>query len=361
MTLFDFFQTKCYNIFNKHIEVIYLESLSVKYRPKKFDDVIGQHSIVKILQKQIELNQFKNCYLFCGPSGCGKTTLARIFANSVNNGIGSPIEIDAASNNSVENVRNIVSAANERSIDSKYKIYIIDECHSLGNIAWQAFLKCIEEPPTFTIFIFATTEPQKIPATITNRCMRFDFQKINSEEIKNRLNFICAKENFTDYESTIDLISKMCKNQCRDAISLLDKVAAYSTKFDINVTSKILGFSSITNMVDLTNSIIDGNEKNALETINMLYENGVDLKLFVEQYLTFILDVLKYVLFKNISVTNISNNDVEKINSIINFNDVEKFYNYCLDKILDLKNMIKNDSNIKNTVEVIILQMCRLK
>jgi len=338
-----------------------LESLSVKYRPKKFEDVIGQNAIVKILQKQIELNKFKNCYLFCGPSGCGKTTLARIFANDVNCGLGSPIEIDAASNNGVENVRSIVSAANERSIDSKYKIFVIDECHSLTNQAWQAFLKCIEEPPAFTIFIFATTDPQKIPATITNRCMRFDFQKINSEEIKHRLNFICEQEHFTNYYETTDMISKMCKNQCRDAISLLDKVAAYSTNFDLVTTSKILGFASITNMVSLTNSIIDGNEKNALSCINIMYDNGIDLKLFVDQYLTFILDVLKYVLFKKIEITNISNNYVEQINSIVNFNDAEKFYNYILDKTLELKNMIKNDSNIKNTIEVITLQMCRLK
>ena len=130
------------------------ESLAVKYRPKTFSEICGQSSIVKIITRQIEMNEFKNACLFAGASGCGKTTIARIVANMINNGQGEPIEIDAASNNGVENVRQIIHDAQERSIDSKYKIYIIDECHSLTNQAWQAFLKCIEEPPTYTIFIF---------------------------------------------------------------------------------------------------------------------------------------------------------------------------------------------------------------
>ena len=337
-----------------------MESLSVKYRPKEFQDVIGQNSIVKILERQLELNEYKNCYLFCGPSGCGKTTIARIFSNKINGGVGSPIEIDAASNNGVDNVKSIVAEASERSISGKYKIYIIDECHSLTNQAWQAFLKCIEEPPTYSIFIFATTDPQKIPATITNRCMRFDFQKISSFEIKSRLDYICGVEGFTNYDDTTDMISKMCKNQCRDAISLLDKVAAYSKTFDVNVSSKILGFVSTKSMIQLTNCILDDDEKNALMILSNMYLNGVDLKLFVDQYLTFVLDVMKYYLFKDFSVTNIPRNYSQDINNLLNFQEVSKFYNYLMDKILNLKTLIKSDSNYKNTIEVAVLQMCRL-
>ena len=150
------------------------ESLAVKYRPRTFADLCGQSSVVKILTRQIETGEFKNAVLFNGASGCGKTTIARIIANMINNGVGEPIEIDAASNSSVDNVRQIIHDAQERSIDSKYKIYIIDECHSLSNQAWQAFLKCIEEPPKYTIFIFCTTDPQKIPETIKNRVQRLD-------------------------------------------------------------------------------------------------------------------------------------------------------------------------------------------
>lgn len=337
-----------------------MESLAVKYRPKKFEDVVGQNPIVKILTRQLELNEFKNCYLFCGPSGCGKTTIARIFADRINDGVGLPIEIDAASNNGVENVKNIVAEAKERSVHGKYKIYIIDECHSLTSQAWQAFLKCIEEPPAFTIFMFATTDPQKIPDTILNRCMRFNIQKIPSSQIRDRLNFICKSEGFSNYIEVTDLISKMCKNQCRDAIALLDKVAAYSTVFDLNIATSILGGIPNSVLFALTNAIIDDDEATALKIIYEIYANGSDLKLFVDLYLMFVLDIEKYVLLGNLSITNFSEYDINMLKSTSNFKDANKYFSWLADKVLSLKNMIKTDTNYKSTIEVAILQMCRL-
>ena len=173
-----------------------MSSLAVKYRPKTLQDVSGQTSTVKIIERYITTNTLPHAILMQGASGCGKTTCARIVANMLNNGQGEPIEIDAASNNGVENVRQIIHDAQERSIDSKYKINIIDECHSLKNQAWQAFLKSIEEPPTYTIFIFCTTDPQKIPETIKNRVQRFTFNRIGTEQIKERLAYICRMEGF---------------------------------------------------------------------------------------------------------------------------------------------------------------------
>ena len=134
-----------------------MESLAVRYRPDKFEEVCGQGATITILRRQLELREFKNAYLFVGPSGVGKTTLARIFANGINQGVGQPIEIDAASNNGVDNVKAIVSSAQERSLDSEYKIYIVDEAHMITTAGWNAFLKCIEEPPQYTIFIFCET------------------------------------------------------------------------------------------------------------------------------------------------------------------------------------------------------------
>ena len=156
------------------------DSLAVKYRPQTFDEVIGQDIIVKILKRQLEINDFSHAYLFCGPSGDGKTTLARIFAKELNHGYGSPIEMDAASNNGVDNVRAIIEDSRQRAIDAEYKVIIIDECHAITNQGWQAFLKCIEEPSMYTVFIFCTTDPQKIPATIQNRVMRFNLSRIAS-------------------------------------------------------------------------------------------------------------------------------------------------------------------------------------
>lgn len=181
------------------------EALATKYRPRTLEEMVSQNSIVKILNKQLETGQIHNTYLFCGASGCGKTTAGRAFAAKLNDvpyGKDMPgvIEIDAASNNGVDNVREITKSAMERSIQSKYKVYIIDECHALSSSSWQAFLKVLEEPPAHTIFIFCTTDPQKIPATILNRVMRFNFTRIPSDLICDRLNYICEAEGFTNYE-----------------------------------------------------------------------------------------------------------------------------------------------------------------
>ena len=166
------------------------EALATKYRPTTFDDVVGQDSTKIILQQQLETGEFKNAYLFVGSAGTGKTTCARIFADEINKHEGTPIELDAASNNGVDDVRNIIQQAKTKSLDSEYKVFIIDECHSLSNTAWQAFLKLIEEPPAKSIFIFCTTNPEKIPKTILSRVQRFDFKRISQDGIVDRLDYI---------------------------------------------------------------------------------------------------------------------------------------------------------------------------
>ena len=158
-----------------------MTSLAVKYRPTCFSDLTEQKAVVSILTNQIETNTIKHGYLFCGGAGTGKTTSARIFANMINNGSGEPIELDAASNNSVDDIRALTEDAQTQSLDCEYKVFIIDECHSLSNQAWQAFLKTLEEPPAKSIFIFCTTDPQKIPNTILSRVQRYNFSRISHE------------------------------------------------------------------------------------------------------------------------------------------------------------------------------------
>ena len=335
------------------------ESLAVRYRPNTWETVCGQQSIIKILTRQIEINEIKNAYLFCGASGCGKTTLARIFANNINNNVGEPIEIDGASNNGVDNVKNIIKAAQERSIDSKYKIYIIDECHMITTQGWNAFLKCIEEPPAYTIFLFCTTDPQKIPATILNRVQRFNISRISTDKIKQRLVHICEQENYTNYLETCDYLSKLSNGGMRDAICLLEKCASYSYDLNINNTLEALGNYSYSTFFRLINAIIDGNEKEVLQTINDFYNEGNDLKIFVDQFLMFALDVAKYTIFKTMDMIKIPINMKEDLDHATNFDDADKYYGYIVDKILGLKQSIRNDNNIKVTIEIGLLQVAR--
>lgn len=336
-----------------------MEALAVKYRPTDWTDVCEQASIIKILTRQLELNEFKNAYLFCGASGCGKTTIARIFANKINNGFGSPIEIDGASNNGVDNVKTIIKAASERAIDSKYKVYIIDECHALTSQAWQAFLKCIEEPPTYTIFIFCTTDPQKMPETIKNRVQRYTFNRISVGKIRDRLSYICRQEGFTNFEESVDYIAKISEGGMRTAISYLDKCSGFSTDLSINNVLSAIGNYSYDTFFGLINSMIDGDESAVLKLISNFYDEGNDLKLFVDQFLNFCIDVAKYALFHTCDVIRIPSSMEDRLKNSINFENATKYYSYVMDKLLGLKNMLKNDNSPRSTIEIVLLQITR--
>lgn len=338
-----------------------MQSLAVKYRPKEFSECVSQSSVIKILERMIETGNIRNTMLFCGASGCGKTTLARIFANKINNGVGTPIEIDAASNSGVDNVRTIVKEASERSLSGKYKVYILDECHSFSNTGWQAWLKCIEEPPAYTVFIFCTTDPQKIPATILNRVMRMNLTRISSHDIRDRLRYICSQEGFTNYDEACDYLSKICYGGMRDGISLLEKCANFSTDLKIENVLEALGNYSYDVFFKLCNALIDGDERTVLDIISQYYDKGNDLKLFVSQFLDFCIDLAKYSLFKTCDVTRIPSSMESDLKYATGFDNPEKYYNYVIDKVLDLKNMVKNEVDVRSTVEVMLLQIARGK
>lgn len=336
-----------------------MKSLSVKYRPDNFSDVCSQESTIKILERQLEVSKFSNVYLFAGPSGCGKTTLARIFAHEINDHKGEPIEIDAASNSGVDNIRVIINAANERSLDSEYKIYIIDECHALSNSSWQALLKTIEEPPKYTMFMFCTTDPQKIPDTIKNRCMRFNLTRIPYLEIFNRLMHICQEEGFINYEETCDFIARTCKGQMRDAIATLEKCATYSNDLYIEISLKAINQISYDVLFDLINAIIDGDEVKVLNIVDAIYLDGYDLKLFIDQMLDFCLDLAKYCIGSNIEFTHLPVIYEDKIRLSTGFDNNTNYYTYIVDKLFELKNTLKNDLNPKITIDIYMLRMVR--
>lgn len=336
-----------------------MQSLATKYRPKTFEDVCSQHSVIKILEQQLITGKICNAMLFCGASGCGKTTLARIFAKKLNDGVGEPIEIDAASNSGVDNVRTIVKEAAERSVSSKYKVYILDECHSFSSTGWQAWLKCIEEPPAYTVFIFCTTDPQKIPPTILNRCLRLNITRVPAVEIKRRLEWICNQEQYINYNDACDYISRICNGGMRDGITLLEKCSSYSNDLCMDNIMLALGNYSYSTFFKLCNAVIDGDENKVLSTIEDYYINGNDMKLFVSQFMDFCLDIAKYTLFKDISVTRFPSTMINDLEYATSFDNSSKYYAYLVDKLLDLKNTIKNEVDIKSTIEVVFLRMCR--
>ena len=336
-------------------------SLAVKYRPQAFDDVTEQDNIKIILGQQLKNNAIKNAYLFCGGAGTGKTTCARIFANEINKGLGNPIELDAASNNSVDDVRDIIQQAKTKSLDSEYKIFIIDECHALSNSAWQAMLKLIEEPPAKSIFIFATTDPQKIPKTILSRVQRYDFRMISQNGIVMRIADVLAHEQIpqlNDSKSAVEYIAKIADGHMRDALTMLDKCLAYSRDLTMENVVKALGVADYEVMIAITDGVLQNNAGYIVEKIEELYSSGIDLKQFIKQYLNFIVDVNKYMICGNLDYTQIPKIDsnTKWLDSLgdKDFNELQSL----LDLLVNLNAEIKWDTNPKYILEARLLQWC---
>lgn len=327
-----------------------MTSLAVKYRPTCFSDLTEQKAVVSILTNQIETNTIKHGYLFCGGAGTGKTTSARIFANMINNGSGEPIELDAASNNSVDDIRALTEDAQTQSLDCEYKVFIIDECHSLSNQAWQAFLKTLEEPPAKSIFIFCTTDPQKIPNTILSRVQRYNFSRISHEGIVKRLKYICDKEAVDEYGTVeteaLDYIAKIADGGMRDAITLMDKCLSYSENLTVANVTEALGLTDYKVMFDLIHDILKRDELGVINKINDTYYSGIDLKLFCKLFFEFLLDLTIYEINKDLSNTKIPlswSSYLENWFSTADFVPIRK----ALNMMLGLNNEIKWEQNPK--------------
>ena len=293
------------------------EALATKYRPRTFDDVTEQGAVKTILEQQLSNGEVKNAYLFCGGAGTGKTTCARIFANEINKGKGNPLELDAASNNSVDDVRNIIQQAKVQSMDSEYRIFILDEVHALSNNAWQAMLKLLEEPPKKSIFIMCTTDPQKIPKTILSRVQRFDFKRISQAGIVERLKEILRREFDSNEEFQKELvakdtdvlpyIAKIADGGMRDAITLLDKCLAYSKELTIENIIQALGTVDYEVFFELTDEINMKRADGVIKIIEKVHADGKDLKQFTKDYMAFLLDINKYDILKNFDYLQIPN------------------------------------------------------
>lgn len=335
------------------------QPLANKYRPKTFDDVSEQGAIKTIIENQIKNNDLRNAYLFCGGAGTGKTTCARIIAMMINENKGNPIELDAASNNSVEDVRRIIADSKFKSMDSKYKIYIIDECHSLSNAAWQAFLKLLEEPPKFTVFMFCTTDPQKIPGTILSRVQRYNFQRISRDGIIKRLRYIIDSENdenqmvriTCEYEA-LDYIAKQAQGGMRDAITTLDKCLAYSKDLSLkNVVDVLSAGVTPYDLSEFTDYLLKRDTKGALQQLDKFFMSGIDMGLLVGNYFEFLLNLQKYLVLGSKEISNLPNDLLDKYNN--KHSDHIRTY---IQKLYSVINAPKMD--IKSLLEAWVIERC---
>lgn len=370
-----------------------------KYRPVDFDSVYGQEEVVTVIKNAIKNNMVSHAYLFCGPRGTGKTTIAKIIARMVNceNLIdGKPcgkcyncinflnsndiVEIDAASNNGVDEIRELRDKINLVPSNAKYKVYIIDEVHMLTTQAFNALLKTLEEPPAHVIFILATTEPHKIPLTIASRCQKFRFTKINSKKIVDRLSEIAKLENITASEDVLYEIARISDGGMRDAINFLDQLVAYDNRvITLDDIYKVNGSVSYNDIYLLLKSIVENNRVEIIKFFDIFDSNGKDINKFASELILFLKDVILYNNTKLLSDIDIKNENIilvnelydskivyeliEKLNEIQNFLRISthgcilfmtmilKFSdNYFGNPTNDLEKNIKNDTfNINNS------------
>ena len=326
--------------------------LALKYRPQTFDDLIGQDVVAETIINSIKANKVPNAYLFTGIRGIGKTTTARIVAKSLNclNGLENlckekycenceaitysshidVLEMDAASKTGVDDIRDLIEFARYGPTSSKYKIFIIDEVHMLSKQAFNALLKTLEEPPEYLKFIFATTEIKKIPITVVSRCQRFDLARIKSSELFSFIKKIKEKENGNVSDEALKLIVKISEGSVRDALSLLDRglLTLNGTELDLKKAQKIFGYFDKSQLIELFKFVLDGNEQKVLEVYKKIYDQGVEPKVFINDFL----ELVYY--FKNINSltlegTNFSLNDSE-------FSRIKEISNNLHDQVLIL-------------------------
>ncbi len=359
--------------------------LALKYRPQSFEDLIGQKVISETIINSIKTNKIPNAYLFTGIRGVGKTTIARIVAKSLNctNGIEKicketlcencesisnsnhidVLEMDAASKTGVDDVRDLIEFSRYGPSSAKYKIFIIDEVHMLSKQAFNALLKTLEEPPEYLKFIFATTEIKKIPVTVVSRCQRYDLSRVKSLELFEYIKKIKKMENGNISDDALKLIVKISEGSVRDALSLLDRgllTLEKNKELDLSSAQKIFGYFDKSQLIDLFNLILDADEKKVIDTYRRIYNQGIEPKVFINDFL----EILYY--FKNINLitlesTNFSlnNEEFEKIKKIANQVDHHVFIMFWQFTIKTLEELeIVSNQNL--SIEMFLMRLMHL-
>ena len=353
-----------------------------KYRPKVFADVYGQEHVTSTLKNEIKENRIAHAYLFTGSRGTGKTTCAKILAKAVNceNSVdGEPcnecevckgldsgtiydvVEIDAASNNGVDNIRDLREEANYTPSRGKYRVYIIDEVHMLSTGAFNALLKTLEEPPAHVIFILATTEVHKLPATILSRCQRFDFKRIQPETMSVRLKQVAKLEGMELDDDAAILIARIADGALRDGLSILDQCAGRSKKIDSSLVSEVAGLAGREALYKLTDCICNQNSSSAMTVISELYQNSYDMERLCVEMINHLRNFLIVKTVKDSRGLIICTDD--EYNSIISSAENFTLENviFALDLFQDALTKIKTGANARVELEMAFVKLCEPK